>query len=249
MERRDRTSLAAFCTADETLVLGAAVTLGEDAARHMAVRRIATGDSIRLLDGRGRVADATVIRLSRNMAAAQVERVSVETPLPPVHLLVPIADRDRMLWLAEKATELAVTSWRPVLWKRSRSVKPRGEGPVFMARVRQRMMHALEQCGGSWLPAIYPDATCERAMTGTADGAKLVLDAGGDAIMTALPSTAPVTLAVGPEGGFDPSELDALSLAGFRRVRLEGYTLRFETAATVGLALARAALHPLPGAV
>jgi 16S rRNA (uracil1498-N3)-methyltransferase len=34
-------------------------------------------------------------------------------------LLAPVADRDRMLWLAEKTVELGLTSWRPVVWRRS----------------------------------------------------------------------------------------------------------------------------------
>lgn len=242
MEPRDRASVATFFAGDGALVVGATVTLGEDTARHMTVRRMATGEPLHLVDGGGRVADATLIRLTRGAAAVQIERVRDVAPLAPVHLLAPIADRDRMLWLAEKSTELALTSWRPVLWKRSRSVKPRGEGPTFTGRVRLRMAHALEQSGGAWLPALYPDATCERAIAGAPEGTRLVLDAGGDPICEALPARAPATVAVGPEGGFDPTELALLERSGFRRVRLEGYTLRFETAAVAAIAVVRAAL-------
>ena len=242
VELRDRAAVAAFFAGDNALVVGATVTVGEETARHMTVRRLAIGVPLQLLDGMGRVADATLIRLARSAATVQVERVRDVVPLPPVHLLTPIADRERMLWLAEKSAELGLTSWRPVLWQRSRSVKPRGEGPTFTAKVRLRMAHALEQSGGTWLPVLYPDATCERAIAGAPEGTRLVLDGDGEPIFAALPAHAPATLAVGPEGGFDPSEIALLERAGFRRVRLEGHTLRFETAAITGIGIVRAAL-------
>lgn len=243
MEPRDRPAVAVFLVADDALALGAAVTLGEETARHMQVRRMAIGESLRLIDGMGHVATATLLRLARTAATVQVDTVEGRPPLPPVHLLAPIADRDRMLWLAEKATELGLTTWRPVLWKRSRSVKPRGEGPTFAAKVRSRMTHALEQSGGAWLPSLFPDATCERAIAGLPDGARLVLDPGGAPIFPVLPERAPAAIAVGPEGGFDPGELALLEQARFQRVRLEGHVLRFETAAIAGIAMIRAALR------
>jgi 16S rRNA (uracil1498-N3)-methyltransferase len=49
-------------------------------------------------------------------------------------------------------------------------------------------------------------------------------------------------VAVGPEGGFEPAEVALLEQTGFRRARVPGNILRFETAAIVGIALARAAL-------
>jgi len=61
------------------------------------------------------------------------------------------------------------------------------------------------------------------------------------------PSTS-VTLAIGPEGGFEPSEIAALDAAGFVPVSLGANVLRFETAAIAGVAAVRAALdaNPVP---
>ena len=236
---------------------GQTITLGEDAAHHMRVLRLDAGQPVRLLDGRGGTGEGVLVRLGKRNASVQVRSAVQVEPPPAVHLLVPIADRERMLWLAEKATELSATSWRPVLWKRSRSVSPRGEGTVFQQKVSARMAAALEQSRGGWLPTVYPDATLERAIAASSDGVRFVLDGGGAPIARALSAAfataaaggiPAVTVAVGPEGGFDEAELSLLGAAGFRSVSLGRTVLRFETAAVAGLAGLRAALDALAGA-
>lgn len=241
MERHDREGVAAFFVPDEPLVSGASIVLGDGVLHHVRVRRLGVGARVALLDGQGHRADGILVRLSKTAATVEVETVSVEAALPPVHLLVPIADRDRMLWLAEKCAELAATSWRPVLYRRSRSVKPRGEGPTFAQKLRSRMAAAMEQSRGRWLPAMYPEATLPRALGAIPPGERLVLDAGGAPILERR-LRAPVTIVVGPEGGFEDEELALLGAAGFQRAALGGNILRFETAAVAALAIARSVL-------
>jgi 16S rRNA (uracil1498-N3)-methyltransferase len=103
------------------------------------------------------------------------------------------------------------------------------------------MVAALEQSGGAWLPALYPDAIVERALAATPRGARLLLDAAGEPIL-ARRLTAPVALAVGPEGGVEPEERDLFVAAGWVPVALGANILRFETAGVAALAVARAAL-------
>jgi 16S rRNA (uracil1498-N3)-methyltransferase len=161
-------------------------------------------------------------------------------------MLVPIGDKDRMLWCAEKCTELGATSWTPVLWNRSRSVSPRGEGPAFRERVRARMWSALVQSHGAWLPDIPDDVTIDAVLASPEpDSTRLLLDMSGEAIRSEHVA-APVTIAVGPEGGFDAQELQRLRDASFRPVSLGANVLRFETAAVAALAIVRAALGALP---
>jgi 16S rRNA (uracil1498-N3)-methyltransferase len=247
VERRARASLAAFFAADQPLAAGATIALGEEAAHHMRVRRLGVGERLAVLDGNGMRAEGTLVRLAKDVAHVTLDSLAVIDPLPPVHLLVPIADRERMLWLAEKSVELGATSWRPVMWRRSRSVSPKGEGTSFAQKVRARMVSALAQSGGAWLPAIYPDATPDRAIAAAPEGTRLVLEA--DAVhIGAEPIAGLVTIAVGPEGGFEPPELTMLREADFRAVSLPTNILRFETAVIGALAIARVALGPAPAA-
>jgi 16S rRNA (uracil1498-N3)-methyltransferase len=228
----------------EPFAAGVSCVLDEHAARHMRVLRLDPGATVGLRDGFGHVGAGQLVRLTKTQAYIEVTESVEVAPLPAVHLLVPVADRDRMLWLAEKACELGCTSWRPVLWRRSRSVSPRGEGINFQQKVIARMVGALAQSEGAWLPQPFPEATLERALLAAPPGDRLVLDPSGDALVGAgIPLiAAPVVLAIGPEGGIEADELDALRAAGFRPARLGPTILRFETAAVAALAIARTSL-------
>jgi len=231
-----------FCP--EPMAAGRVAVVGEAEARHAKVRRLGVGERVRLVDGAGAVATGVLIRIARTEAAVEVDEVQHVEPLPEVHLIAPVADRERMLVLAEKATELGVSSWRPVLWRRSRGVSPRGEGITFNAKVRARMIAALTQSGGAWLPAMHPEAQLDSATAAAPPGTRWLLDADGEPA-TLRGTDPPITVAVGPEGGIEPGERELLIEAGFLPVKLAPLVLRFETAAIAGLALARAAVgHP-----
>ena len=240
MECTDSSAVATFFSGDP-LVAGGTVTLSEDAAHHIRVARVAVGECIALRDGAGKAAVGTLVKVSRGSALVDVLETSEISRPAPIHLLAPVADKERMLWLAEKVTELGVTSWRPLLWRRSKSVSPRGEGSMFQGKVRARMTSALIQSGAGWLPDIFPEATIERAVAAAPLGTRLLLAKDGEPII-GVPMTAPVTIALGPEGGMEPAERDAFIGAAFLPVRLGDSTLRFETAGVAAVAIAAASL-------
>jgi 16S rRNA (uracil1498-N3)-methyltransferase len=103
------------------------------------------------------------------------------------------------------------------------------------------MVAALTQSGGAWLPVLYPDAPPERAIAASPAGARWLLDAAGEPVPS-LPVQAPITIALGPEGGLEAAERSDMLAAGFTPVRLAPLTLRFETAAVAALGIVRAAL-------
>lgn len=240
MECTDRAAVATFFSSD-ALIAGGTVTLSEDAAHHIRVARVAVGECVALRDGAGKAALGTLVKVSRSSALVEVTETSEISRPAPIHLLAPVADRDRMLWLAEKVTELGVTSWRPLVWRRSKSVSPRGEGSMFQGKVRARMTSALIQSGGGWLPDIFPEATIERAVAAAPLGTRLLLARDGEPI-AGVPMKTPVTIALGPEGGMEPAERDAFIGAAFLPVKLGETTLRFETAGVAAVAIAAASL-------
>ena len=238
MEHDDRAALASFY-APAVLTAGAAVTLDAGAAHHARVRRLAEGERVRLTDGRGTVAFGHIARIGKSELDVTVDEPRRIAPPPPLHLLVPVADRERMLWLAEKVAEFGLGVWQPVLFQRSRSVSPRGEGDAFAAKVRARMIAALEQSGGAWLPEIRHELPAAAAALDAPSLDRFVLDRDGAPLDRHSPRV-DAAVALGPEGGMEPAELRAFLDRGWRAASLGRTTLRFETAALSAVALFRA---------
>lgn len=237
-----RPTVASF-VAPGPLAVGRA-TLDEDAAHHARVRRLEEGAHVTVRDGRGAVGRGRILRAAKSALEVELDAVDHVPPPPPVHVLAPVGDRERMLWLAEKSVEVGITSWRAVRWQRSRSVSPRGEGEAFVAKLRARMAQALAQSEGAWLPEVRDAADLDEVLAALPAAAdRLLLDADGDALADGrtLPPPAQhgVCLALGPEGGLEADEVARCEAAGFRRLRLPGNVLRFETAGVVGAAFAR----------
>ena len=242
VERADRAAVGTFYapgawSADE------GITLPDGAAHHALVRRFGVGDVVRLTSGDGRRATARITQLGKGKLVVEMEAGTLEnvTALPPIALWAPVGDRDRMLMLAEKAAELGVTSWHPVLYERSRSVSPRGEGSAFAEKVRARMVGALEQSGSAWLPETHREQSFDAALASHAEGGtRVLLDPDGELLgEIARQLDAPVSIALGPEGGLAETERDAFIRAGWRPVSLGTNVLRFETAGIAALAIVR----------
>lgn len=246
MEREDRAPVGTFYAPG---AWSDRVEPGEGAAHHAHVKRFAVGDLVRLSSGDGRRAIGEIAELSKRCFIVSLDTASIETVMAParVDLWAPVGDRDRMLLLAEKSVELGAAAWQPVMYARSRSVSPRGEGDSFREKLRLRMIGALEQCGGAWLPERRADATLDVALAARAvapAGVCLLLDGGGEPIGEVVRGLAgPVRIALGPEGGLEPEERAQFIRAGWRAVSLGRNVLRFETAGIAALAIVRSHLR------
>lgn len=242
VERNHRPPVASFFMAG-ALVAGDHVALESSAATHARVRRLEAGDAIRLLDGRGRIAYGALANVTKREVTATVQRVVQVPRHVALEVIVPIADRDRMLLAAEKCVELQVTGWRPAYFARSRSVSPRGEGRKFREKVVARMQSALEQSGGAWMPDVHDDADARDAIRAAPDSwNRVLLDSSGESLAR-LVSNEPTIIAVGPEGGIEQHEIDAAKSDGWSLASLGATTLRFETAVIAAAAVVRAAQH------
>lgn len=241
MEHDDRAPVATFYV-DAPLEVGSTATLGESQAHHARVKRLESGDTVRLTNGAGHLVTGEIDELKKSALLVSIRQAAPSPKRPTIHLRVPIGDRERMLWLAEKATELGVASWQSVRFRRSASVSPRGEGSAFAEKVRARMVSALEQSGGAWLPRVLPETTPNAIDTGESDlRILLAVDGAPLASVLALDTGHAPAILFGPEGGVDADESAALRGAGWIAARLAATTLRFETAGVAAIAVACAA--------
>ena len=109
-------------------------------------------------------------------------------------------------------------------------------------------IEAAEQCGRGAVPAIDPPQTFAEALERSAGLRLLPYEAAGNtspSIQDALNSridelfaAGAISIFIGPEGGYDPSEIDTARAAGGMIVTLGSRVLRSETAGLVASTLA-----------
>jgi len=145
--------------------------------------------------------------------------------------------------VAQKATELGVTRIIPVATERSVVRLDAERAASRAARWRKIAVEASRQCGRADAPEIDAPAPLLDALAALSPGGIRLLfheAERGDTARAALASAegAAITVAVGPEGGFAPAEVEAARGAGFRVVGFGPRVLRAETAALAALTVA-----------
>lgn len=227
-----------------------AVTLEAREAAHAAARRLRAGEIIRLFDGAGGVAEATMLPARSGSRGITVRVDSVEhhaPPAPRLHLAAALPTGDRLGVMLDMATQLGMTDFTPLHCERGRLPR-RDDAPDKWRRI---MVESCKQCRRAWLPVVHPSAAPIEVVlaASTGGGLALLADLQGEAVADAIASSdhgasAAITCLVGPEGGFTDTEVNAIKAAGARSVTLGEHVLRVETAAAAMLAVARALVKP-----
>ncbi len=216
------------------------------------VLRLNPGDRFIAMDGQG---EWWLAQLSENHEFATiVESILVQTELPiPVTLILALPKNG---WdeVVRQTTELGVTTLAPVLSDRT-VLKP---SPNKLDRWRRIAREAAEQSERQIVPTILEPVTFQDLITGSeipphryicvtrTDAPHLL------AQVLASQQTAdglqhgPIEIAIGPEGGWTPAEVEQAIASGFQPVSLGSRILRAVTAPAVALSLIAAALEINP---
>ena len=217
------------------LAAGTFIELDRARAHYLLdVMRRKVGDQVRLFNAEDGEWSASIAEAGRKSCQLRVEeqlRKPVEETGPTL-LFAPIK-KSRLELLVEKATELGVGTLIPVRTKRTIVDK------INAARLRAVTLEAAEQCERLSLPDIREIQTLETVLNDwPADHPLYVADetGGGQPLLQALKPDRPAAFLVGPEGGFDPAELERLSEhPAVVKVDLGPRILRAETAGMVVL--------------
>lgn len=221
------------------LAVGSTLTLPAAAAEHVIrVLRLAPGSALTLFDGRGGEYQAELIEADRRTARVRVQghdAVERESPAD-ITLLQSLARGEKMDWVVQKATELGVTRIVPLYARRS-------VVQLEQERSRRRLEHwqavaigACEQCGRNRVPEIAAPAAIAAACAAATARTRLVLAPGAATpLAEAAGGARDLALLVGPEGGFEPGELELAGREGFVAVSFGRRILRTETAAIAAL--------------
>lgn len=193
------------------------------------VLRLSTGAEVVLFDGTAHDRLYKIELLEKNSAHLRhVTDFDRLTPKKDVYLFWSLLKKDKNDWVLQKATELGVSHFVPLLANRS-------EKTGFDAhRARKIVIEAAEQCGRSDIPTIREPMLLQTALNDYATQLTfLVAQQGGK---NELSSEKALGILIGPEGGWSDEEKSAFQTQGVMLVGLGDFTLRAETAAIVAAA-------------
>jgi 16S rRNA (uracil1498-N3)-methyltransferase len=211
--------------------------LSPDETNHVHnVLRGKNGDLIEVVDGEGRLFAA---RLRSGGGASVVEELEApgETRLE-ISLYQGVPKGGRMDLVVEKATEVGATRIVPLLAERG-VVSPR-EGKI--GRWRRVAEAAARQALRLSVPEVAEPVRFEDAASEVGE-AGVLLHKAPDLQPVEAVVGAPVSLFVGPEGGWSEGELLLAEEAGLTFGGLGPYRLRSETAGIIAVARTVAALE------
>lgn len=215
---------------DELPAPGEAALTGPVAHHLTRVLRVRPGDPVRLSDGRGRVAEAEVLRTDRAALVLSVGQPRTQPPVEPkVTLAFACPRQARADWLIEHATEVGVAAFQPLWTARSRPQSLR------LDRWRKIARAAAGQCARAYEPTLLDAIELEPFLAGPLPTLRLIADAGAAGAPLQQEATDAVVL-IGPEGGFTAAEKEQARASGFEPLHLGPHILRTETAALLGAA-------------
>jgi 16S rRNA (uracil1498-N3)-methyltransferase len=219
-------------------IVGQRTTLDESEVHHLKVRRAREDEDVEVLDGAGLSGTGVLVRHGTKWLV-DIRSAERKPAQPELTLAVAAGDRERFTWMAEKAVELGVTRLVPLETERTTGVASRVKAG-HIEKLRRVVLEATKQCGTLWAPAVEQPVSLTEFLARSLQGDAWVADPAGAVPAAELDST-PLSILVGPEGGFSPEERAAIVGAGYRAVALGRNTLRFETAALAAAAIASTA--------
>ncbi len=225
---------------DQEFSLHKKLILEKSSSHHLIkVLRKKEGDQIVLFDGKGNSCLGVISKIHRSevqLDIIEVFKKSLRSGIE-INLGQSLIKNDPFNLTIQKATELGVTSFHPLITERS-------ELKIKMTRNRSLRWNliargACEQCGENWLPIIEDPIKLDKWATNVESKIKILLYPNSDNKISDFKYKDSVSLAIGPEGDFSKYEVDSLTEKGFIPVSIGKRILRAETAAISAISSVR----------
>ena len=218
-----------------------AVIDGADARHIGGALRMTVGEPLTLCDGAGTDYACTITAIERDCVQAAVNAAAptASEPTLAVTLYMGMPKGDKLELIIQKAVELGVTAVVPVITARSIVRVSGKDAEKKQVRLQRIAAEAAGQSGRGIIPTVEAPISWKTALARLANENTLLCYEGGGAPIGTLicPADTAVSLVVGPEGGFDPAEVEAVTAAGGHIATLGPRILRCETAPLAALAV------------
>ena len=237
-------------------IAGGSVEIGGDLAHRISkVLRLREGDEIALFDGSGTDARVRIDAIMpRAVTGTIVGRAAGPAePRVRLNLYQSITKGERFEWLLEKGTEIGVSRFVPLIT--ARSVVRTGAQGNRAERWRRIVVEAAEQCERSRVPDVQAPVRFDDALASATGVLLLPYEAAGetartvqaaiDASIDQLFACDEVSVFIGPEGGYEPAEVERAHERGALVVTMGERVMRSETAGLVAATLVMHAIGEL----
>ena len=212
--------------------------LSEEESRHaVKVLRLEEGDTLHITDGRGNLYRCEVASAHQKHCLVRVVERFEEFEKMPYNLTMAVAPTkniDRYEWFLEKATEIGVTEFIPLIGEHSerKTIKHEREEKVITSAVKQSLK--------AYHPVLAELTSFAELMKREFAGRKFIAHC-GDAVKekrylaSTLRKGEDALVLIGPEGDFSPTEVALAVANGFEEITLGTQRFRTETAAVVAV--------------
>jgi 16S rRNA (uracil1498-N3)-methyltransferase len=213
---------------DNDLGEGVTLSLSTDHAHYlMSVMRKGAGDFIRVFNGRDGEFIAQLSPQSKKSAELKnLSRIKIQKKSETkIHLYCAPIKKDRFSWMIEKAVELGVTDFHPIITDRTENRK------MNIDKITKYIIEAAEQCERMDVPIFHPAISIRQCDFVNPTFAAIERNNETSLFQSQINSK-DIGLVVGPEGGWTQDEIDfLLSHKNITPVHLGDLILRAETAA------------------
>lgn len=210
---------------------------GDEVKHIRRVLRLKAGEEIIVFDGLGNEFEGTIVEESSSTVVMKIQKKFFSKRESPLEIILAqsLLKGEKMDYLIQKATELGVREILPFFSSRSIPLLEKSGKLKRHGRWERIAIEASKQCGRGVVPHIVSlQGFSEMLKTASSNFLRLILcEREGVKLKTVLEKSKEKTrifFIVGPEGGFNPDEIEEAKRAGFFCVILGKRVLRAETA-------------------
>lgn len=208
------------------------VSLNPEETRHLRdVLRLRAGENVQVFDGQGREFSCEIGKIGKRETVLKIiKEIPPSAPASNLDLTLAVAllKGEKFDLVVQKAVELGVTKLIPIQTKRA-DVKLK-DGEKKTERWRKIALEAAKQSGRAQLMKIETLLNFEEFIE-TAEETKILFAERGGTDFSKIEETKKITAAIGSEGGWEDSEIEAARRNNFQIITFGGRILRAETAA------------------
>ena len=233
--------MANFFADKDAFCLDPIVIEGEEANHIIKVLRMKEGEKITVFDGLGNCADCVIEKIDgKSVVANAQKRYKSETePQLKITVFQGIPKNPKMDLIIQKATELGVVRIVPVNTKR---IVAKIDKDSKIERLQRIAFEAAKQCGRAYIPKVENPVSFDVAMEMAKELDRAIIpyecEKDGKLEVALRGEIRSLAIIIGPEGGFEESEIEKAVNAHVLPVTLGKRILRTETAGLVASALA-----------